>query len=67
MIVTHPSEYLVLIRAPTGKALEIQAWESLQMSGKTLLNLLKPPFEVASIDIGKPRDIGLSIAEVPAK
>ena len=34
------------------------------MSGKTLLNLLKPPFEVASIDIGKPRDIGLSIAEV---
>jgi hypothetical protein len=62
--VAHPSEYLVLIRAPTGKALEIQAWESLPMSGKTLLNLLKPPFEVASIDISKPRDIGLSIAEV---
>ena len=64
MIAARSFEYLVLIRAPTGKALEIQAWEALPMSGKTLLNLLKPPFEVVTIDISKPRDIGLSIAEV---
>jgi hypothetical protein len=64
LIAARSSEYLVLIRAPTGKALESQAWEALPMSGKILLNLLQPPFEFSTIDVGKPRDIGLSIAEV---